>query len=110
MSYLMILEVSQKQAYIFSSNKLKDNIRHSENICRVTDPEYFEAVAASEGMAFSQKDNVVYSGGGHTVLEFQREEQAKSFAYVVSKTVKRDFPALELVKTTEPYDEKEPPG
>ncbi|MCI8838208.1 MAG: hypothetical protein HFG74_09120 [Hungatella sp.] len=110
MSYLMILEVSQKQAYIFSSNKLKDNIRHSENICRVTDPEYFEAVAASEGMAFSQKDNVVYSGGGHTVLEFQREEQAKSFAYVVSKTVKRDFPGLELFIKTEPYDEKEPPG
>ena len=27
--YLVMLEVSQKQAYIFGSNKLKDNIRNS---------------------------------------------------------------------------------
>ena len=110
MSYLMILEVSQKQAYIFSSNKLKDNIRHSENICQVTDPEYFGAIAAKAGMAFSREANVVYSGGGHTVLEFEGEKEAKEFAYKVSKTVKRDFPGLELFIKTEPYDEKAMPG
>lgn len=110
MSYLMILEVSQKQAYIFSSNKLKDNIRHSENICQVTDPEYFGDVAAKAGISFCEDDNVVYSGGGHTVLEFQEEKEAKEFAYEVSKTVRQDFPGLELFIKTEPYDENAAPG
>ncbi len=110
MRYLMILEVSQKQAYIFSSNKLRDNVRNSENICQVTDPEYFGVLAGKAGLPFSRDANVVYSGGGHTVLEFDGEEEAKRFAYEVSKTVRRDFPGLELFIKTEPYDEKESPG
>lgn len=110
MSYLMILEVSQKQAYIFSSNKLKDNIRHSEDICQVTDPEYLGLIADKEGLPFCQEENLVYSGGGHTVLEFLNEEMAKKFAYEVSKTVRRDFPGMDLFVKTEPYDENIMPG
>ena len=45
MRQLMILEVSQKQAYIFESTKLRDNVERSEEICWVTDPDYFKAVA-----------------------------------------------------------------
>lgn len=52
MRYLMILEVSQKQAYIFSSNKLKENIEHSENICQVTDIRYFQTIADMAGIPF----------------------------------------------------------
>lgn len=110
MRYLMILEVSRKQAYIFSSNKLKDNIRHSENICQVTDPKYLESVAGKAGMPFSPEANLVYSGGGHTVLEFKGEKEAKSFAYEVSKTVMRDFPGMELFISTKPYNEQDGPG
>lgn len=110
MSYLMILEVSQKQAYIFSSNKLKDNIEHSENICQVTDPEYLGLVAGKAGLPFSREGNLVYSGGGHTVLEFEGEKEAKDFAYEVSKTVRRDFPGLELFIRIKPYDGQATPG
>lgn len=110
MRYLMILEVSQKQAYIFSSNKLKDNIRCSENICQVTDPQYFALIARKAGVAFLEEANLVYSGGGHTVLEFDGEEQAKKFAYAVSKAAKQDFPGLELFIKTEKYNDEFTPG
>lgn len=40
--FLTILEVSQKQAYIFSSNKLKDNVTNSAVIAWVMDGDYFE--------------------------------------------------------------------
>lgn len=110
MSYLMILEVSQKQAYIFSSNKLKNNIRHSENICQVTGKKFLGRIANEAGVPFCQETNVVYSGGGHTVLEFENREIAQKFAYVVSKTVRRDFPGMDLFIKTQPYDDKIMPG
>lgn len=42
--YLTMLEVSQKQAYIFSSNKLKDNIVNSSVIAWMMDPEYLKQI------------------------------------------------------------------
>lgn len=39
--YLVMLEVSQKQAYIFGSNKLKDNIRNSGDYCLDYEPGVF---------------------------------------------------------------------
>lgn len=73
--YLVMLEVSQKQAYIFGSNKLKDNIRNSAIIAWIMSPEYFEQVINAPEK-FNQKDNLVYSGGGHIVLEFPTKESA----------------------------------
>ena len=54
---LAIIEVSQKQAYIFSSNKLKDNIRNSENIVTVTSPDYFKKKYDE-----FEEDSIFYSG------------------------------------------------
>lgn len=87
--YLMILEVSQKQAYIFSSNKLKDNVRNSGIIEYVTSNEYFETFSGYN------KSNMVYSGGGHTVLVFESREQAVEFAKKVTKNVKEQFHGIE---------------
>lgn len=78
MSWLMILEVSQKQAYIFGSTKLKDNIARSEEICRVTDAEYFYQAALAGGISFDREKNVVYSGGGHTVLNLTMKKLQKT--------------------------------
>ena len=55
--YLVITEVSQKQAYVFSSNKLKDNVTNSEAIRRVTSEKYLSR--------FSDKFRTVSEGGGH---------------------------------------------
>lgn len=106
----MILEVSQKQAYIFASTKLKDNIAGSEAICQVTDPAYFYQAAQDAGMEFIPSKHVVYSGGGHTVLEFEQESEAKAFAWMISKTVKAEYPEIALFIRTIPYDEKKKPG
>ena len=38
---LMILEVSQKQAYIFASRKLRDNMLRSAQIAYVTSDAFF---------------------------------------------------------------------
>lgn len=107
MKQLMILEVSQKQAYIFESTKLKENVKHSEEICWVTDPEYFKLVAEKSGLAFDKDENLVYSGGGHTVLEFPDRESARAFAYAVSSRVRREYPELEYFIKTMEYDESE---
>lgn len=109
MRYLMILEVSQKQAYIFASTKLRENIANSEAICKVTDPEYFELLAKRGNLQFDREQNLVYSGGGHTVLEFDTEEKAKQFAFEVSKAVKQEFHEIELfIRIMKYMDDKRP--
>jgi hypothetical protein len=101
---LTILEISQKQAYIFASNKLMDNVAGSAIIEKVMKPEYYE------GEYFDEGKNFVYSGGGHSVLEFPTHEQATAFARWVTRKVYKDYPELELFVKTIPYDEKKKPG
>ncbi len=106
---LMILEVSQKQAFIFSSNKLKDNVRNSALIDYVTSPEYFDFVCGKENL-FSEEKNLVYAGGGHTVLQFEGEEEAKKFAKCISKNMLETFPTVEMFMKIEPIDLELPPS
>lgn len=98
---LMILEVSQKQAYIFGSRKLKENVERSEQIRYVTSPEFFSLVCGDE---FSREENLVYTGGGHTVLQFNSEEAACRVARRVTRAVLEGCPAIELFVRCIPYD------
>ncbi len=104
--YLVILEVSQKQAYVFSSNKLQDNVRSSEEIAYVTSPAYF----AQKYDGFNKEKNLVYSGGGHIVLEFASREEAVDFNRKISYEAIKDYPDMELFISVMPYDENETPG
>lgn len=104
---LMILEVSQKQAYIFEPRELRENRRRSKQIERVTSPEYFlEVCTAGE----YTEQNMVYSGGGHTVLQFEDAAQAKTFAQKISLQVLREYPQMELFIKQIPYDANLTPG
>lgn len=97
--YLMILEVSQKQAYIFAAKKLKENAVRSQDINTVTSSKFFARMA---GELYQEENNLVYAGGGHTVLQFDSQEQAVAFAKVITEMVLRQYPGLELfVKTIE---------
>lgn len=107
--YLTILEVSQKQAYIFASNKLQDNITNSAVIAWVMSPEYFEQKAENAGL-FNSKDNLVYSGGGHTILEFATGEQAKEFTRKITTTIRKEYPGIEVFAKTLEYDENKNAG
>ncbi len=98
---LMILEVSQKQTYIFASKYLKDNAVRSEIIRYVTSGKYFEKVCSD---FFSEEDNMVYSGGGHTVLQFEDDDSAKQFARKITLTVMQEYTGLELFVKQIPYD------
>ena len=105
--FLVMLEVSQKQAYIFESNKLKDNIVNSAIIAHVLSEEYIEKTltAAVGKEEYSTEDNMVYSGGGHTVLEFHTKDEAKKMTAILTEKIYRDYNGLCVFSKIEKYDE-----
>ena len=103
---LMILEVSRKQDYIFSGKKLAENAARSGEIAYVTDDKFFRTVAGN----LYRAENLVYTGGGHTVLCFEENEKAVAFAMAVSEAVLRQFPGMELFIGRVPYDNSISPG
>lgn len=105
--YLTILEVSQKQAYIFASNKVQDNIVNSAVIAHVLCPDYLNKILSDTG--YTDSNNMVYSGGGHTILEFENPEVAKKHVAKITETVYREFEDLEIFAKTIEYDETESP-
>ncbi|MCM1540826.1 MAG: hypothetical protein NC121_06135 [Blautia sp.] len=107
--YLTILEVSQKQAYIFQSNKLKENILNSAVIAWVTDADYLEQTVGDR-QVFNRENHLVYSGGGHTVLEFPTLEQAVRFTGVVTAAIRKEYPGIEIFGKTIRYEEDKTPA
>ena len=104
---LTILEVSRKQDYIFGAKELKENVRRSAEIAYVTSSPFFEKTAP----AFYQKEkNLVYAGGGHTVLQFDSREQAVAFARAVTEAAVRQFSGMEIFVRTMSYDPGLTPG
>ncbi|MFI3212730.1 MAG: hypothetical protein R3Y24_05255 [Eubacteriales bacterium] len=106
MAILMKVEVAKKQAYIFSSNLLKDNITRSNHITYVTGSEYFENVASE---VYREAENLVYSGGGHAVLRFATKEQARAFTKIITTYAFTRYDGLELFCKHMEYDEKASP-
>lgn len=107
--HLTIMEVSQKQAYIFQSNKLKKNILNSAVIAWIMDVDYLEEKAGSQEL-FNKSDNLVYSGGGHIVLEFLTHDQAKEFTRRVTRAIRKEYPGIEVFARTIPYKAGETPA
>lgn len=105
--YLNILEVSRKQNYIFSRRHLLENVARSEDIVRVTSVEFFQQVA---GILFDTEKNLVYSGGGHTVLQFDTREQAVAFNKTITLNVAQNYVGLELFTAIIEYNESLTPG
>lgn len=104
--FLTILEVSQKQAYIFASNRLYDNVVNSAVIAWVMSEEYFEQKVQDKSV-FDKEKNLVYSGGGHTILEFTSEEQAHTATKRITKAIRQEYPGIEVFAATIPYEEYE---
>lgn len=105
--YLVILEISQKQAYIFQYKRLVNNIFASDLIEYVTSSGYFEKEA---GEYYNNKKNMVYQGGGHTVLEFASKEEAREFVKRITRAILKQFDGLEIFAKIEEYQtDKTPP-
>jgi len=68
--YLAIVEVGQKQAYIFGSKLLADNVKRSAAIRYVTEELYLECNLT--------EDHLFYAGGGHSVFWFSSHAEAQA--------------------------------
>ena len=109
--YLTMIEVSQKQAYIFASNKLRDNISRSETIAMITGTAYVQRALDLEDVnGIDAADHLVYAGGGHAVFEFAAEEEAKAMVRALTGCVLREFPEIALFAKTIAYDAAKTPG
>lgn len=102
MHILIKLEVAKKQAYIFKSTSLKDNVSRSNHIAYVTSSDFFGDIAND---FYKTEENLVYSGGGHSVLKFDSKEKAVKFTKVITKYTLENFNGLELFSTSIQYDE-----
>ena len=107
--YLSIIEVSQKQAYIFGSNRLLENTRRSAEIWWLTMPEKIQELLwemFKEEEPFDASANTVYAGGGHPVLSFKTYEQAYRFNRRYSFLVHAMNPDIEVFLFILPYCSK----
>ena len=102
--YLMILEVSRKQDYIFSEKKLIENVNRSRDIAYVTSNEFFKTVAKG---SYNETDNYVYAGGGHTIVEYPDKESADRFARVITLYVLEHYPVEEVCAKGIEYDDQD---
>lgn len=100
---LTILEVSQKQNYIFARNKVKNNIVNSAVIAYVLSAEYIGEILSET--TYQEEKNMVYSGGGHTILEFPDQNTAKEMVAVITKKIYCEFDGLMVFAKTEIFDE-----
>lgn len=114
---LLIMEVSQKQAYIFKNKELKKNIDASYTIDEITSSGYFNKYFPEY---YNEEKNLVYSGGGHTILVFDndveendntgKENQAVRFAKKLSKQIFCDYDGLEVFIKIMDYNENDDPS
>lgn len=96
--YVVIVDTTQIQPYIFGSNRLKENIGASYLVAQATG-EWAKAECARQS-----KMEELYAGGGNFVTLAEDKETAEAFNRALSKKVLLDAPGLQLVMT---YRERE---
>lgn len=89
--YVVIVDTTQIQPYIFGSNRLKENIGASFLVAQATG-------SWAEG-CLSSKMEKLYAGGGNFVAKAEEEPSAEKFIRELSKKVLLEAPGLQLVMT-----------
>jgi hypothetical protein len=123
--YLLAVDTTQIQPYIFRSNRLQENIGASHLVAQATEAWAFEALQQAtphhnvrpgtaggaldrtrhiEDPAAHLDAEVLYAGGGNCVVLFQYQEHAKDFTRCLSRRVLVDAPNLQLVIAQQPFD------
>ncbi len=118
---LLLVEATGLQNYIFGSNELKQNIGASELVQQATQDWVFErlpephnvtrdddspdgSMIAPPQLAGDLAAEVIYAGGGNTLLLFKEEVEAQSFTRVLTKYALTAAPGLNLVVQHQPFD------
>lgn len=118
---LTAIDTTQIQGYIFGSNRLRENIGGSELVEMATHRWVYEALPSLNNVtdvATGKLDDnrtidsldaeVVYAGGGNTVILFKNMELARAFTSKLTRRVLKEAPGLELVVAHRSFDwEKE---
>ncbi|HMX29020.1 MAG TPA: hypothetical protein PKC13_25770, partial [Blastocatellia bacterium] len=126
--YLTIVDTTQIQAYVFASNRLRENIGASHLVAQATGEWAREAVnqsAISHNIADIGKGKlnqqrmvvadsslgaeavdaeVMYTGGGNAVVLFQTFGQVSMFKRKLSRRVLKEAPGLQLVIAEQEFD------
>jgi len=100
---LVMYEISQKQHYIFRSNRLRENIGASMIIRLLTEQPY-ELLKRSEWGFDVPAEEFSISGGGNGVYVFDTDEKATAFAKALSLGVLKNLPGIELFLVKQTMD------
>lgn len=111
MKTYIYIDVSRKQEYIFKNNELADNLFRSSIIRAITEEDDKEKVKFLNVSLPKYLDKVsnyeiMYTGGGNSVIKFDDYYFAEQFIKEYSKAVLVEYPELELyisISTEEEY-------
>src|SRR5258707_11376272 len=111
--WLVVVDTTQIQPYIFGSNRLRENIGASYLVAMATGDWAFEAVKAvtsgkhnignggelidSKRIENDLEAEVLYAGGGNFAVLFDGKARAEEFTSNLSLYVLRQAPGLQLV-------------
>lgn len=114
---LTAIDTTQIQGYIFGSNRLAENIGGSELVEMATHQWVYEALPDSNNVidaatgALNNKRTidtleaeVIYAGGGNTVILFKTIDLARAFASRLTRRVLKEAPGLEIVVAHRRFD------
>lgn len=99
MGKIVILEVSQKQAYIFRTNRQKENTGASYIIKTVTEDLQEESAVKYHG-------DIIYAGGGKSLRYFEDAADALNFIKEYSLQILKEFIGIELFIASCDYNPK----
>ncbi len=114
---LTAIDTTQIQGYIFGSNRLQENIGGSELVEMATHQWVYEALPAAHNVVNVTKgelDNsrtidtldaeVIYAGGGNTVILFKTIDLAHTFTSRLTRRVLKEAPGMEVVVAHRRFD------
>jgi hypothetical protein len=121
-----VLDTTGIQPYIFGSNRLRENIGASYLVSQATDNwarnalNILKAKINREVYAFNPKNHqpdakpnieddelaaeLVYAGGGNTILLFSDKQYAVQFTQILSKRILEEAPGINLVAVHQEFD------
>jgi hypothetical protein len=113
---LTILDVTGIQDYIFSSNRLRENIGGSELVRRATEDWVYAALPEPHNVKENKLDDtrhierdglaaeVIYAAGGNSLIIFRDPTAATAFVTALSKKLIEEAPGLGLAVVHKTFD------